>query len=62
MKHDHGRGKINDNALKALVTSKTFRSKVHEDRKKKSKYTRKAKHKNKDVWPSSFRLLSKNPQ
>lgn len=45
-KHDHGRGKIKDNALAALVTSKTFKSKVEDPKKGKgTKYSRKSKHK-----------------
>lgn len=35
MKHDHGKGHIKDNALKALVNSKTYRAKVEEDKTKK---------------------------
>ena len=48
MKHDHGKGHIKDNALKALVNSKTYRAKVEEDKTK--KIPRKQKHKMK---PSS---------
>jgi len=35
MKHNHGKGAIKDNAIKALVGSKTFRPKVEEDKTKK---------------------------
>jgi len=42
MKHDSKRGKVKDNALKALVTSPTYRPKVERD---KTKYKRKQKHK-----------------
>ena len=46
MDNDHGRGKIKDNALAALVTSKTFKSKVEKPKKGKgAKYSRKSKHK-----------------
>ncbi|WP_394203235.1 alternative ribosome rescue factor ArfA [Shewanella waksmanii] len=39
--HDHGRGKINDNAVKALVTSKLFKSQVEQPKKGKGSYNRK---------------------
>lgn len=46
MDNDHGRGVIKDNALAALVTSKTFKSKVEKPKKGKgTKYSRKCKHK-----------------
>lgn len=44
MEHDHKRGKIKDNALKALVTSPTFRTRVERKKKGKGSYSRKAKH------------------
>jgi len=51
MDNDHGRGKIKDNALAALVTSRTFKCKVEKPKKGKgAKYTRNSKHKG-----SSFR-------
>ena len=52
MKHDHGKGRIKDNAIKALVNSKTYRAKVEEDKTK--KIPRKQKHKMK---PSSEGFL-----
>ncbi|WP_432454329.1 MULTISPECIES: alternative ribosome-rescue factor A [unclassified Agarivorans] len=39
--HAHGRGQINDNALKALVTSPLFKSKVERPKKGKGSYNRK---------------------
>ncbi|MGY5452271.1 ribosome alternative rescue factor ArfA [Agarivorans sp. MS3-6] len=39
--HDHGRGQINDNAIKALVTSSLFKSKVERPKKGKGSYNRK---------------------
>ncbi|GGB02686.1 alternative ribosome-rescue factor A [Agarivorans gilvus] len=39
--HQHGRGQINDNAIKALVTSQLFRSKVERPKKGKGSYNRK---------------------
>lgn len=43
---EHKRGKIKDNALKALVTSPLFRTRVEKAKKGKGSYSRKAKHKN----------------
>lgn len=43
MAHDHQRGKIKDNALKALVTSPLFRTRTEKSKKGKGSYNRKAK-------------------
>lgn len=42
--HDHKRGKIKDNALKALVTSPLFRTRVEKKKKGKGSFQRNAKH------------------
>ena len=42
--HDHGRGVIQDNHLKALVTSTLFQARVEPSKKGKGSYQRKAKH------------------
>ena len=42
--HDHGRGVIQDNHLKALVTSTLFQGRVEPSKKGKGSYQRKAKH------------------
>ncbi|ABL98694.1 ribosome alternative rescue factor ArfA [Shewanella amazonensis] len=42
--HDHGRGDVRDNAIKALVTSDLFRSKVEKPKKGKGSYQRKARN------------------
>ena len=42
--HDHGRGVIQDNHLKALVTSPLFQARVEPSKKGKGSYQRKAKH------------------
>ncbi|MCG7496474.1 ribosome alternative rescue factor ArfA [Vibrio sp. Of7-15] len=42
---EHHRGEIQDNALKALVTSQLFRSKVEKAKKGKGSFQRKQKHK-----------------
>ncbi|MGY6039900.1 alternative ribosome-rescue factor A [Aeromonas sp. AE23HZ002T15] len=42
--HDHGRGIIQDNHLKALVTSTLFQARVEPSKKGKGSYQRKAKH------------------
>ncbi|WP_070969377.1 alternative ribosome-rescue factor A [Vibrio sonorensis] len=44
---EFGRGEIKDNALKALVTSHLFRTRVVKNKKGKGSYQRKAKHKGK---------------
>ncbi|MFC0118779.1 alternative ribosome-rescue factor A [Pseudoalteromonas xiamenensis] len=45
MVHDHKRGEIKDNAMKALVTSVLFQSKVEKAKKGKGSYSRATKHK-----------------
>ncbi len=45
-----GRGKINDNALKALVTSPLFKTKVEKARKGKGSFQRKTKHRGKEPY------------
>lgn len=42
--HAHQRGIINDNHLKALVTSPLFQARVEPSKKGKGSYQRKAKH------------------
>ena len=42
--HDHQRGVIHDNHLKALVTSPLFQGRVEQSKKGKGSYQRKAKH------------------
>ncbi|MGE6121440.1 alternative ribosome-rescue factor A [Aeromonas media] len=42
--HDHQRGVIQDNHLKALVTSTLFQARVEPSKKGKGSYQRKAKH------------------
>lgn len=41
---EHGRGEIRDNALKALVTSKLFQTKVVKVKKGKGSYNRKGRN------------------
>lgn len=41
--YDHQRGDIKDNALKALVTDKLFRTRVEKPKKGKGSYKRKSK-------------------
>ncbi|MGY3572760.1 alternative ribosome-rescue factor A [Vibrio paucivorans] len=45
-----GRGQIKDNALKALVTSKVFKSRVEKAKKGKGSYSRKEKHRGKEPY------------
>ena len=45
-----GKGKIRDNALKAMVTSKLYQSKVEVPKKGKGSFKRKAKHKGKEPY------------
>ena len=47
MDHEHNRGNIKDNALKAVVTSKLFTIRVIKAKKGKGSYNRKTKHKGK---------------
>ena len=42
VEHESGRGRINDNALKALVTSPLFRTRTEKAKKGKGSYNRKA--------------------
>lgn len=41
--HEHGRGEVQDNALKALVTSNLFRTRVVKAKKGKGSYNRKGR-------------------
>ncbi len=50
MQHDHGRGEIKDNAIKALVTSVLFKSKVEKTNKGKGSYQRNNKHKGREPY------------
>ena len=46
MKHEHNKGKIKDNALKALVRSNLFRYRTEKPKKGKGSYSRKNQNKN----------------
>ncbi len=46
MKTQHNKGKIKDNAIKALVRSNIFRHQEHKKLKGNGSYSRKNKHKN----------------
>ncbi|END2486578.1 TPA: ribosome alternative rescue factor ArfA [Vibrio vulnificus] len=50
-----GRGTINDNALKALVTSQLFRTRVVKAKKGKGSFQRKAKHIGKEPYSKLIR-------
>ncbi|HFQ5433336.1 TPA: alternative ribosome-rescue factor A [Vibrio vulnificus] len=50
-----GRGTINDNALKALVTSQLFRTRVVKAKKGKGSFQRKAKHRGKEPYSKLIR-------
>ena len=45
-----GRGIVKDNALKAVVTSRIFRSRVEKAKKGKGSFTRKGKHRGKEPY------------
>lgn len=47
---EFGRGKIRDNALKAVVTSPLFRQRVEKAKKGKGSFNRKMKHKGKEPY------------
>ena len=56
-----GRGKIRDNALKALVTSKFYQSKVEVPKKGKGSFKRKTKHKGREPYSNiTFHKLRLN--
>lgn len=48
--HDHHRGDIKDNAIKALVTSVLFKSKVEKPKKGKGSFKRNNKHKGREPY------------
>lgn len=48
--HEHHRGEIKDNAIKALVTSVLFKSKVEKAKKGKGSYQRSTKHKGRESY------------
>ncbi|MFN3016813.1 alternative ribosome rescue factor ArfA [Vibrio coralliilyticus] len=45
-----GRGDIQDNALKAIVTSQLFKTRVEKSKKGKGSFSRKLKHKGKEPY------------
>lgn len=45
-----GRGEIQDNALKAIVTSQLFKTRVEKSKKGKGSFSRKLKHKGKEPY------------
>ncbi len=47
---EFGRGKIKDNALKAVVTSQLFKQRVEKAKKGKGSFSRKMKHKGKEPY------------
>ncbi|MFC3024111.1 alternative ribosome-rescue factor A [Vibrio zhugei] len=47
---EYGRGQIQDNALKALVTSQVFKTRVEKAKKGKGSYVRKAKHRGQESY------------
>ena len=54
--HDHGRGVIKDNALKAVVTSQLFTTRVTKAKKGKGSFSRKEKYKgHKEPYSKSTR-------
>ncbi|MFH0274821.1 alternative ribosome-rescue factor A [Vibrio jasicida] len=52
---EFGRGEIKDNALKAVVTSQLFKTRVVKAKKGKGSFNRKAKHRGKEPY-SKFSL------
>lgn len=45
-----GRGEIQDNALKAIVTSQLFKTRVEKSKKGKGSFSRKLKHKGREPY------------
>ncbi|ELP5727727.1 ribosome alternative rescue factor ArfA [Vibrio vulnificus] len=52
---EFGRGAIKDNALKAVVTSQLFRTRVVKAKKGKGSFQRKAKHSGKEPYSKMMR-------
>lgn len=52
-----GRGTIRDNALKAVVTSSLFKSRVEKAKKGKGSFQRRAKHKGREPYSNAASLL-----
>lgn len=48
--HEHQRGEIKDNAIKALVTSPLFKSRVEKAKKGKGSFRRKEKHQGREPY------------
>ncbi|NVC64272.1 alternative ribosome-rescue factor A [Vibrio sp. 05-20-BW147] len=55
-KTEFGRGVIKDNALKAVVTSQLFRTRVVKAKKGKGSFQRKAKHSGKEPYSKMIRV------
>lgn len=52
-RYQHTKGKIQDNAIEALLHDPLFRQRVEKNQKGKGSYQRKAKHGNKGNWEAS---------
>ena len=52
-RYQHTKGKIQDNALEALLHNPLFRQRVEKNQKGKGSYQRKAKHNKKGNWEAS---------
>ena len=50
MQHEHGRGVIQDNALKAIVTSELYKTRVVKAKKGKGSFSRGNKHKGEEPY------------
>ncbi len=48
-----GRGEIKDNAIKALVTSPLYKTKVEKPKKGKGSFARNAKHRGQERYPNA---------
>lgn len=55
--HELGRGVIQDNALKALVTSQLFKTRVVKAKKGKGSFSRKMKHRGKEPGAKGIKKI-----
>ena len=56
-RYQHTKGKINDNAIEALLHDPLFRQRVEKNQKGKGSFQRKVKHAKQQNWEASGKII-----
>ncbi|MDY0973247.1 alternative ribosome-rescue factor A [Siccibacter turicensis] len=56
-RYQHTKGKINDNAIEALLHDPLFRQRVEKNQKGKGSFQRKGKHAKQQNWEASGKII-----